>query len=74
MWTLQGILILTGLPLVADELSPLVARLEAEKSAKEEALSAKSSTERKSKEFITGQRELIEKLNREKVIRLLSGF
>lgn len=53
--------------LSADELSPLVAELETERSAKEEAISAKMATERKSREFISGQRELIEKVNKEKV-------
>ena len=53
--------------LVAEELTPLVSRLDAEKTAKEEALAAKTATERKSRDFITGQNELIEKLNREKV-------
>ena len=50
-----------------DELTPLASRLEAEISAKEEALNAKTSTERKSREFITQQRELVEKLQNEKV-------
>lgn len=50
-----------------DELTPLIARLEKEKTAKEEAIAAKNSTERKSREFITEQRELVEKLQGEKV-------
>ena len=43
------------------------AQLEFAKSAKESALSAKAETERKSREFISEQRLLIEKLNGEKV-------
>ena len=46
----------------------MVAQLESEKNAKENALMAKAETERKSREFISDQRMLIEKLNGEKVI------
>lgn len=52
---------------VLDELSPLVSKYEVEKSAREEAIVAKSVTEQKSKDFISKQQELIEQLSRDKV-------
>lgn len=44
----------------------MVTKFETEKSARAEAVAAKSQTEQKSRNFINEQRELIEKLNREK--------
>ena len=51
----------------ADKLSPLPSKLESEKSAKVEALSAKTEVERKSREVITGQQQQLEKMKEEKV-------
>ncbi len=50
-----------------DELSPLISRVEAERTAKEEAISSKNATEKKSRTFINEQRDIMEKLDGEKV-------
>lgn len=49
------------------ELFPLEYRLEAEKMAKEEAVTAKFDMEKKAREFVTEQKNTIERLNKEKV-------
>lgn len=51
----------------AEELTPMVAQLESAKTERESALAAKAETERKSRDFISEQRMLIEKLDGEKV-------
>lgn len=45
----------------------MVSKFETEKTAREDAVAAKSLTEQKSRDFINEQRELIETLNRDKV-------
>ena len=52
---------------MTDELSPLVAKLEMERSTREEAVAAKAATEKKSRDFINEQQDMIEKLNKDKV-------
>lgn len=52
----------------ADELTPYVSQLSTERTAKEEAVAAKNTTEKKSRDFINDQRTLIDRLNKEKVL------
>lgn len=52
----------------ADELTPYVSQLSTERTAKEEAVIAKNTTEMKSRDFINDQRTLINRLNKEKVL------